>query len=57
MSKSSVISGFYKLPPEKRLAHVAEFADLTPEETQLLAQSCSLPIDVADHMVEIEIGL
>jgi hydroxymethylglutaryl-CoA reductase len=57
MSKSSVISGFYKLPPEKRLAHVAEFADLTPEETQLLAQSCSLPIDVADHMVENVIGI
>ena len=57
MAKSSVISGFYKLPPKERLAIISDFADLTPEETALLQQSCSLPLDVADHMVENVIGI
>jgi hydroxymethylglutaryl-CoA reductase len=57
MSKSSVISGFYKLPPKERLALIADFANLTEEEQQLLQQSCSLPLDVADHMVENLIGV
>lgn len=57
MAKSSVISGFYKLPPKDRLALIADFAGLTAEEVQLLGQSCSLPIDVADHMVENVIGI
>jgi hydroxymethylglutaryl-CoA reductase len=57
MAKSSVISGFYKLPPKDRLALIADFAGLTVEEVQLLGQSCSLPIDVADHMVENVIGI
>ena len=52
MAKSSVISGFYKLPPKERLSLIADFAGLTAEESALLGQSCSLPIDVADHMVE-----
>jgi hydroxymethylglutaryl-CoA reductase len=57
MAKSSVISGFYKLPPKERLALIADFAGLTAEESSLLLQSCSLPIDVADHMVENVIGI
>ncbi|MGD6806635.1 MAG: hydroxymethylglutaryl-CoA reductase, degradative [Candidatus Bathyarchaeia archaeon] len=57
MAKSSVISGFYKLSPKERLAIVADFAGLTKEETELLQQSCSLPLDVADHMVENLIGV
>jgi hydroxymethylglutaryl-CoA reductase len=57
MAKSSVISGFYKLPPKDRLALIADFAELTPDETGLLAQSCSLPLEVADHMVENLIGV
>jgi hydroxymethylglutaryl-CoA reductase len=57
MAKSSVISGFYKLPPKDRLALIADFAGLTAEESSLLLQSCSLPIDVADHMVENVIGI
>jgi hydroxymethylglutaryl-CoA reductase len=57
MAKSSVISGFYKLPPQQRLNLVADFANLTEEETQLLLQSCALPLDVADHMVENLIGV
>jgi hydroxymethylglutaryl-CoA reductase len=57
MDKSSVISGFYKLSPKERLTLVKEFADLTEEETRLLQESCSLPIEVADHMVENFIGV
>jgi len=57
MAKTSVISGFYKLPPKERLALVAEFAGLTPEETLLLEQSSSLPPEVGDHMVENFIGI
>ncbi|MGE5187894.1 MAG: hydroxymethylglutaryl-CoA reductase, degradative [Betaproteobacteria bacterium] len=57
MAKSSVISGFYKLPAKQRLAIIKDFAGLTDEEANLLQQSCSLPIDVADHMVENVIGI
>jgi len=57
MVKSSVISGFYKLPPKERLAIVADFAGLTEEEKNLLQASSSLSVDVADHMVENFIGV
>ncbi len=57
MSKSSVISGFYKLSPKERLAIVKDFANLTVEETNLLQESCSLPMDVTDHMIENVIGV
>jgi hydroxymethylglutaryl-CoA reductase len=55
--KSSVISGFYKLSPKERLAIVKDFAGLTEEEASLLQESCALPLDVADHMVENYIGV
>jgi len=54
--KSSKFSGFYKLSIEDRLKEVAEFCDLSQEETALIQQSCSLPLDVADHMIENVIG-
>src|SRR5665648_238365 len=57
MAKSSVISGFYTLSPGERLSLVADFACLTEEEKQLLQQSSSLPLDVADHMVENFVGV
>ena len=57
MSKSSVISGFYKLPLKERLAIVKDFAGLTDEEIRLLENTGSLPIDVVDHMVENVIGV
>ena len=57
MANSSVISGFYKLPLKQRLAIIKDFAGLTDEEANLLQQTCSLPIDVADHMVENVIGI
>ncbi|MCW3995007.1 MAG: hydroxymethylglutaryl-CoA reductase, degradative [Candidatus Bathyarchaeota archaeon] len=57
MAKSSVISGFYKLPPKERIALVKDFADLTDQEVRLLENTGSLPMDTADHMVENVIGV
>ena len=57
MAKSSVISGFYKLTPKERLAIIKDFAGLTEDEVRLLENTGSLPIDVADHMVENVIGV
>ena len=57
MSKSSAISGFYKLPLKERLAVIKNFAGLTEDEIRLLENTGSLPLDVADHMVENVIGV
>jgi hydroxymethylglutaryl-CoA reductase len=57
MSKSSVISGFYKLSPKERLAIVKDFAGLTDEEARLLENTGSVSIDLVDHMVENVIGV
>ena len=57
MAKSSVISGFYKLPLKERLAIIKDFAGLTDEEIRLLENSGSLPMDLVDHMVENVIGV
>jgi hydroxymethylglutaryl-CoA reductase len=56
MSKSSVISGFYKLSPKERLEFIRKFAGLTDEETVLLQNTGSLPLDLADRMIENVIG-
>src|SRR5450759_2204610 len=57
MAKSSVISGFYKLPPKERLAIIKDFAGLTEDEVRLLENTGSLPMDVSDHMIENVIGV
>jgi len=56
MSKSSLVSGFYKLSPKERLQFVKEFADLTHEEAALMQKTGSLPLDLADRMIENVIG-
>ena len=56
MSRSSLVSGFYKLSPKERLQFVKEFADLTDEETDLLRKTGSLSLDLADRMIENVIG-
>lgn len=56
MHKSSSISGFYKLSPKQRLVVVKEFAGLTDEETALLENTGSLPMDLADRMIENVVG-
>ena len=54
--RNSSYSGFFKLPMEKRLSEVAEFASLTEEERGLLSSADSLDADKADHMIENVIG-
>jgi hydroxymethylglutaryl-CoA reductase len=56
MKKSSLISGFYKFSPEERLAIVKEFASLSDEECALLQNTGSLPLDMADRMIENVVG-
>jgi hydroxymethylglutaryl-CoA reductase len=57
MSKSSSISGFYKLHPKGRLALVKGFAGLSDEEVALLQDTGSLPLDLAERMIENVVGV
>jgi hydroxymethylglutaryl-CoA reductase len=56
MSKSSQLSGFYKLSPKERVKLVQEFADLTDEEVNLLQSTGSLDLDLANRMIENVVG-
>jgi hydroxymethylglutaryl-CoA reductase len=56
MNKSALISGFYKLSPKERLAIVKEFAGLSDGECTLLQNTSSLPLEVADRMIENVVG-
>ncbi|MHC1586677.1 MAG: hydroxymethylglutaryl-CoA reductase, degradative, partial [Candidatus Hecatellaceae archaeon] len=56
MEKSSLISGFYKLPLEERLKWVSEFAGLTPEEASMLKAEGGLPLQTAERMIENVVG-
>jgi hydroxymethylglutaryl-CoA reductase len=60
ISKTSRISGFYKLPVEERLKIVSDFANLTKEECNLLIvdgkPSIGLDLKTADMMIENVIG-
>lgn len=54
VEKSSHVSGFYKLPVEKRIEFVKKFSDLTDEEAKIFT-SC-LEMDTADRMIENVLG-
>jgi len=56
MTGSSRFEGFYKLPLEKRREALKEFASLTDEEVETLANTGGLPVEVADHMIESVVG-
>jgi hydroxymethylglutaryl-CoA reductase len=56
VTKSSMISGFYKLSPKERAKIVKEFADLTDEEIATLQSTGALPLELADRMIENAIG-
>ncbi len=56
MSKTSMISGFYKLSTKERLQFVKEFAGLTDEEAALLQNTGSLPLELANRMIENVVG-
>ena len=52
--KSSQISGFYKLPIDKRIEAVKDFAELNDEEVKLF--SSYLDMGIADRMIENVLG-
>lgn len=54
--KTSSYSGFFKLSAEERMKEVAEFAELSQLEQEILVSADSLDMDKADHMVENVIG-
>lgn len=54
--KTSSYSGFFKLSVEERMKEVAEFADLSADEQEILKNADALDMDKADHMVENVIG-
>jgi hydroxymethylglutaryl-CoA reductase len=56
MNRSSLVSGFYKRSPKERLEFVKKFAGLSHEEAALLQNAGSLPLDLADRMIENVIG-
>jgi hydroxymethylglutaryl-CoA reductase len=56
MSKSSQLSGFYKLTPKERLKLVKEIAGLTDDEANMLQNTGSLPLELADRMIENVVG-
>jgi len=54
--KTSRISGFYKLPPGERMRKVQEYAGLTEEECEAIANTGGITMDAVDRMVENAIG-
>jgi hydroxymethylglutaryl-CoA reductase len=52
--KTSVVSGFYKLPIEKRREFVAHFANLSDDDVKIFS-SC-LDLTTADRMIENVLG-
>lgn len=55
--QTSRIPGFYKRSLEARAALVAAWAQLTPDEQQVLTGAASLNADAADHMIENAVGV
>lgn len=56
MSRTSRISGFYKLSLDERRAQLAQALGISSEDAQLLAQPL-LDLETANHMVENVIGV
>jgi hydroxymethylglutaryl-CoA reductase len=52
--KSSMVSGFYKLPIDQRVEFVKNFSGLNDEETKLFTSS--LDMKIADKMIENVLG-
>ena len=56
LTRTSEISGFYKLSPRERAQLIKEFAGLTDEEVNLLQSTGSLKLELADRMIENVVG-
>lgn len=50
--RTSEVSGFYNLSVDERMEFVRKFCDLSPEEVKVLQNTGSMPIYVADHLIE-----
>ncbi|NJD77678.1 MAG: hydroxymethylglutaryl-CoA reductase, degradative [Candidatus Methanoperedens sp.] len=57
MTRTSKISGFYKLSPQERLKAVSGFSGLSEEEASCISATGALSLDAADRMVENLIGI
>ena len=57
MSKSSRLSGFYERPLDERIAQIAQWAELTEDETAVLCGIAGLDLARADRMIENVVGL
>ncbi|MCX8175689.1 MAG: 3-hydroxy-3-methylglutaryl-CoA reductase, partial [Candidatus Bathyarchaeota archaeon] len=55
--RTSIVQKFYNLSLDERLKIVAEFADLAEEEVLALKNSGSLPLHIAERMIENVIGV
>lgn len=49
---SSQVSGFYRLPVEKRREFLKDFSGLSSEDLKTLENTGALPMDLADHLIE-----
>ncbi len=56
MSRTSQISGFYKLTPKERVQIVKDFAGLTDEEVETLLSTGALKLELANRMIENVVG-
>lgn len=52
MPHTSQVPGFYKLSIEERINHVKELANLSTEDINTLLSQPSLPMELADKMIE-----
>ncbi|MBC7224008.1 MAG: hydroxymethylglutaryl-CoA reductase, degradative [Anaerolineae bacterium] len=57
MEKTTRWPGFYNLPLQERVARVARWADLTPEETNVWRAAHGLHESQADRMIENAVGV
>ncbi len=57
MSKSSRLAGFHERPLDERIAQVAQWAELTEDETAVLRGAAGLDLPRADRMIENVAGL
>ncbi len=57
MSKSSKISGFYKLSPADRLKIVKEISGISDKDAELIQTTSALKLEEADRMIENVIGV
>ncbi len=56
VTKTSAISGFYRLSISERIKKLNEFVNLTEEEVALLQAAGALDLSIADRMIENVVG-